>query len=85
MLNGEQQRREEIVRVGRMIYERGWIASTDGNLSVRLDAGRILATPTGVCKGTMNPDDAIVCDRDGNRLSSGRQCTTEMPMHVAVY
>jgi len=85
MLSGEQQRREEIVRVGRMMYEHGWIASTDGNLSVRLDEERILATPTGVCKGSMQPEDAIVCDLHGNRLSGTRECTTEMPMHVAVY
>src|ERR1019366_239861 len=85
MLTGEQQCRDEIVRVGRMMYERGWIASTDGNISVRLDAARILATPTGICKGAMTPEDPIICDMDGNRLSGTRHCTTEMPMHVAVY
>jgi L-fuculose-phosphate aldolase len=85
VLTGEQQCREEIVRVGRMMYERGWIASTDGNISVRLEDARILATPTGICKGAMTPEDAIICDMDGNRLSGTRDCTTEMPMHVAVY
>ena len=85
MFIGEKQGREEIVRVGRMMYERGWIASTDGNISVRLDDERILATPTGVCKGAMTPEDPIICDLDGNRLSGTRQCTTEMPMHLAVY
>jgi L-fuculose-phosphate aldolase len=85
MSSAEQEGREEIVRVGRMMYERGWIAATEGNLSVRLDDDRILATPTGICKGQMSPDDAIVCDRNGNRLSGTRECTTEMPMHVAIY
>jgi L-fuculose-phosphate aldolase len=85
MLEREQQSREDLVRVGRMMYERGWVASTDGNLSVRLDSDRILATPTGICKGVMSPDDAIICDMDGNRLSGSRERTTEMPMHVAVY
>jgi L-fuculose-phosphate aldolase len=82
---GEQQCREEIVRVGRMMYERGWIASTDGNISVRLDGARILATPTGICKGAMTPEDPIICDLGGARLTGTRNCTTEMPMHVAVY
>ena len=85
MFIGEQQGREEIVRVGRMMYDRGWIASTDGNISVRLDGERILATPTGVCKGSMTPDDPIICDLEGARLSGTRHCTSEMPMHVAVY
>lgn len=85
MLKSEQQHREEIVRTGRMMYERGWIAANDGNLSVRLDAHHILATPTGVCKGSMHPEDMLICDLEGNKLSGERERTTEMPMHVAVY
>ncbi|MEQ1945846.1 MAG: class II aldolase/adducin family protein [Bryobacteraceae bacterium] len=81
----EQQHREDIVRIGRMMYERGWIAGTDGNISIRLDAERILATPTGMCKGRMSPDDLIVCDNDGNKISGQRERSTEMAMHLAVY
>lgn len=82
---GEQQQREDIVRIGRMMYERGWIAGSDGNISVRLDSERILATPTGMCKGRMDPDDLIVCDNDGNRISGSRERSTEMAMHTAIY
>ena len=85
MLKSEQQHREEIVHTGRLMYERGWIAASDGNLSVRLDSERILATPTGICKGAMQPQDMIVCDLAGNKLSGERERTTEMHMHVAVY
>jgi L-fuculose-phosphate aldolase len=85
MLKGEQQHRQEIVEVGRMMYERGWIAASDGNVSIRLDAERILATPTGVSKGSMHPQDLIICDPAGNKLSGERERTTEMAMHVAVY
>ncbi len=85
MLKSEQQHRAEIVHTGRMMYDRGWIAATDGNLSVRLDAERILATPTGVNKGAMHPEDLIICDLAGNKLSGERERTTEMHMHVAVY
>jgi L-fuculose-phosphate aldolase len=81
----EQQLREQVIRTGRMMYERGWIAANDGNITVRLDADRILATPAGVCKGSMLPEDLIVCDNDGNRISGQRERTTEMGMHVAVY
>src|SRR5437868_11801505 len=48
-----RQHREEIVRVGRMIHERGYVAATDGNLSVRLSENRILVTPTAMSKGMM--------------------------------
>src|ERR1700681_3936159 len=82
---GEQQLREDVVGAGRMMYERGWIAANDGNLTVRLDDERILATPAGVCKGRMRPEDLIVCDRAGNKLSGSGEPTTEMAMHVAVY
>lgn len=67
------------------MYERGWIAGSDGNLSVRLDAERILATPTAMCKGRMRPDDLIVCDNQGNKVSGARERTTEMAMHLAIY
>jgi L-fuculose-phosphate aldolase len=82
---GEQQLREDIVGAGRMMYERGWIAANDGNLTVRLDGERILATPAGVCKGRMRPEDLIVCDGAGNKISGSGERTTEMAMHVAIY
>ena len=51
----ERKHREEIVRYGRMLHERGFVAAMDGNLSVRLDHDRILVTPTCVSKGAMRP------------------------------
>jgi L-fuculose-phosphate aldolase len=85
MRTTEEQLRQDIVRTGRMMYERGWIAANDGNVTVRLDGRRILATPTGVCKGRMVPEDLIICDNDGNKVSGDRERTTEMAMHVAIY
>ena len=85
MLGGDQQPREQIVQTGRQMYERGWMAANEGNITVLLDNERILATPTGVCKGHMRPEDLIVCDRDGRKITGQRECTTEMAMHVAIY
>src|SRR6202163_451584 len=81
----EQQLREDIVGTGRMMYERGWIAANDGNLTVRLDGERILATPAGGCKGRMRTEDLIVCDAGGNKIAGTGKRTTEMAMHVAIY
>jgi L-fuculose-phosphate aldolase len=85
MPKNENQHRQEIVEIGRLVWEKGWAAANDGNLSVRLDGGRILCTPTGVCKGMMQADDLIVCDMQGNKLDGGRDITTEIFLHLAIY
>lgn len=67
------------------MYDRGWMAASDGNITVRLDQERLLATPSGVCKGQLSPDDLIVCNTTGEKISGQGQRTTEMQMHVAIY
>ena len=68
-----------------MVYEKGWVAMNDGNLSIRLDSERILCTPTAVSKGLVEADDLIVCDMSGNRLEGQRECTSEIAMHTTIY
>ncbi len=77
--------RQDIVDVGRLAYQKGWVAANDGNISVRLDGGRILCTSTGISKGMMTPGDVVLCDMDGNKLEGARERTSEIAMHVAVY
>jgi L-fuculose-phosphate aldolase len=81
----EQQLREEILQIGRMMFEKGWIAANDGNITIRLDDNRVLATPTGVCKGLMRVEDLLVCDLNGAKLYGERECTTELAMHLTIY
>ncbi len=81
----EREYREEIVHVGRMIWEKGWVAANDGNISVRLDHDRFLCTPTQVCKGLMKPEDLIICDGRGNKISGTKERTSEFMMHLTVY
>jgi L-fuculose-phosphate aldolase len=76
--------RREIVRVGRLMYERGLVVSSDGNVSVRLDDGRILATPTQVCKGRMTEDALALVDLDGKSLNE-RRVSSEIKMHLLIY
>jgi L-fuculose-phosphate aldolase len=85
MQKTEQQLREDIVQVGRLVFEKGWVASNDGNITIRLDEHRILATPTGVSKGMMCPDDLIICDLEGQKLCGERERTSEMSMHLTIY
>ena len=77
--------RSQIVEIGRLAYQKGWVAANDGNISVRLPSGRILATPTGVSKGMMCPDDLIVCDLNGMKVEGARDRTTEILMHTTIY
>ncbi len=81
----EEQLRSDIVEVGRRLYTRGYVASNDGNISVRLDDARLLATPTGVSKGFMTPDMLVITDMTGRRVAGERNPSSEVLMHLAVY
>ena len=77
--------RADIVEIGRRMYARGYTASNDGNISVRIDASRLLMTPKSVCKGFMTPDMMCVTDLDGRKLQGDRDPSSEMLMHLEVY
>ena len=81
----ERKHRDEIVRLGKRLYERGFIAATDGNLSVRLDDERLLVTPTCMCKGMMEADDLVVVDMHGRKLEGDRGVSSEVEMHLLIY
>lgn len=74
----------EIVAVGRRLWGRGLVGGSEGNVSVRLDSGRILSTPSGACKGFLEPGDLVVTDLDGRPLTGGRP-SSELKMHVRIY
>lgn len=77
--------RKAICEVGRRMYARNLVSATDGNISVRLGSDRFLCTPSGVSKGFMNPNDVIVADGKGTKISGDGKVTTEFFTHVAAY
>jgi L-fuculose-phosphate aldolase len=81
----ERKHREEIVRYGRMLHEKGFVAAMDGNLSVRLKQDRILVTPTGLSKGAMRSTDMVIVDLEGRRVSGHKNVTSEIGMHLMIY
>ena len=85
MAKTEAELREEIVEIGRLCWTKGWVAANDGNISTRLDPGRILCTPTGISKGRMRPDDLIIVDPQGQKIAGQRERTSEINMHLAIY
>jgi L-fuculose-phosphate aldolase len=81
----EEQTRADIVECGRRLWLRGFVASNDGNISVRLDEHRLITTPTAVSKGFMTPDMMVVTDLEGRKLSGDRHASSELKMHLEVY
>ena len=68
----ESNLRADIVEIGRRMYARGYTASNDGNISVRLGDQRLLMTPKSVCKGFMTPDMMCITDMNGRKLEGDR-------------
>ncbi len=81
------QLRLDIVEVGRRLWTRGYVASNDGNISVRLPGNRLLVTPASVSKGFMTPDMMVVTDMEGHVVdaSPGRKPSSEILMHLVAY
>src|SRR5262249_55237907 len=83
--------REQICLIGRLMHERNYIDGSGGNITARLEPGRILATPSGLAKGFMSPEQLIVVDMDGQRIDEPTpendhlRPTSELRMHLECY
>lgn len=83
----ENQAREEICRVGKSLFERGYVHATAGNISVRLDAsegGGFLITPTDACLGFLDPARLARLDADAKQLS-GDTASKTIALHAGIY
>lgn len=76
--------RDEICRVGRSLFERGYVHATAGNISVRLDDGGFLITPTDACLGTLDPARLAWVDAAGEQQSGDRASKT-LALHRRIY
>src|SRR5271155_1922992 len=81
----EEQHRREICTAGKWMYDRGFIVACEGNISVRLDEGRILTTPTCMNKGMLEPRDLVVTNLEGRQLAGERKFSSELAMHLLFY
>jgi len=80
----ENEARKLIVEIGKLMYDKGYVTSSDGNISYRLGENLILATPTQVSKGRMSEDMMALTDLDGNALNDKRM-SSEIKMHLLIY
>jgi L-fuculose-phosphate aldolase len=77
--------KEFICEIGRRVYNKGFAAANDGNISVRLNEREVLCTPTMMSKGFMKPEDLCKVDYAGKQLAGTRKRSSEILLHLAVY
>ncbi len=63
-----KEAKKTIIDIGRRMYQRGFVAANDGNISVLIGKNEVLATPTGISKGFMKKKMLVITDLDGNIL-----------------
>lgn len=83
----ELEIKQEMCEIGKRVYNRGMVASNDGNFSVKLNENEFLCTPTGVSKGFMTPEYICKVDAQGNTLEAneGFRPSSEIKMHMRIY
>jgi L-fuculose-phosphate aldolase len=77
--------REQLCQVGKLLYEKGLIAGTQGNLSCRASDGQILITPKGGCKGMLQPDDIVLINASGIPIDPEQTPSSEYLLHLHGY
>lgn len=77
--------RREIAEVCRRLYDRGLIAGPDGNVSIRLGAGRVLVTPSGVSKADVRPADVVEVSLSGVQDGDAPRASSELAVHLRIY
>ena len=81
----EWEIKQQICEFGRRMYEKGYVAANDGNISVRIGGGKYLCTPTGVSKGALTPEMICVVDDDGNQIGGTWPKTSEVLLHLEIF
>jgi L-fuculose-phosphate aldolase len=80
----DRKLKEEICEIGRRVYQKGFAAANDGNISIRVGENEVLCSPTMICKGYMTPDDICAVDLDGNQIGGKRKRTSEILLHLSI-
>ena len=76
--------KEQICEIGRRVYNKGFAAANDGNISIRVGENEVLCSPTMICKGFMTPDDICAVDMEGNQIAGTRKRTSEILLHLEI-
>ncbi len=85
MMSSEAELRQLIAEFSHLTYQKGYLASTDGNLSARMPDGTVICTPTIINKGFVRPEDSVVVDLEGRHVRGERKASSEIAMHTLIY
>ncbi|MEZ5952489.1 MAG: class II aldolase/adducin family protein [Planctomycetaceae bacterium] len=80
----DRKLKEEICEIGRRVYNKGFAAANDGNISIRVGENEVLCSPTMICKGFMTPDDICAVDMEGVQIAGKRKRTSEVLLHLEI-
>lgn len=80
----DRKLKEQICEIGRRVYNKGFAAANDGNISIRVGDNEVLCSPTMICKGFMTPDDICAVDLDGNQIAGKKKRTSEILLHLSI-
>ena len=83
--SNEQEMRELFCEIGRRMYENGFLAATDGNLSAKLSDEKLLFTPGESALGQMKPEDLVITDAEGGVIDGNGRVTSEYRLHLTCY
>lgn len=81
----DYEAKKTIIEIGKRMYDKGFVASNDGNISCKVGPSTIWTTPTGVSKGFMTPDMLVKMNFDGKVLMGKLKPSSEVKMHLRVY
>ena len=84
-MSDENRLRRDVIEICRRIEKKGFIAATDGNVSCRVGQDHLLITPSGRCKGELEPDDLLLVDLHGKVISGQGKPSSEIRMHLLAY
>lgn len=77
--------KQDICEIGRRLYEKGFAAANDGNITVRISDNEVLCTPTMHSKGFLKPDDISTIDMTGKQISGRKKRSSEALLHLEIY
>lgn len=77
--------KQDICEIGRRLYNKGFAAANDGNITVRISDNEVLCTPTMHSKGFLKPDDISIVDMTGKQLSGRKKRSSEALLHLEIY
>lgn len=80
----DRKLKELICEIGRRVYNKGFAAANDGNISIRVGENEVLCSPTMICKGFMTPDDICAVDMEGKQIAGKRKRTSEVLLHLEI-